>query len=637
MASLEKTLSFPVILLITINSIMGTGIFFLPSSGAGVAGPTSIISWILMAILSMGIGLVFAELVGMYPFAGGVYEYCKQAFGSFPSFLLGWMTMIAGNITIAMLVVGAIRYLNPSLPPLVNIGLSIFFVLIFNAMAYRGMQTSAMMLVTFGIITISSVVGLTIPGLFSFKAANLVPFWTHPFSATLLAVFFIAETFFGWETATFLAEETKDAEHVMPRAMWLATLLIGIMCVSFVVVSLANIPWQTFSSSATPLADLAAHYFGSGALAFASIIVYLAIIGTVAGWVVSAPRLIMSLAEDKLFLHQLAEIHPKYKTPYKAIIFQTLLASVLVVVGSASFEAILHLLLPVAISLYAAVLLAFIVLRYTRSDHPRPFKLWAGVPFASFLFLCLIGMVVYWAILDPTAVHTLTVVASFLLLGIPLYLLLLFTYNPDAILAATNLFAYWNVLLEDLLLPKRLRREILFIFRGLEGKHILEYGAGVGTLTLRLAEQVLPGGRVTATDLSAKNIRILERRLQKRGIVHVRTLHDSHHVNRIHPDVKDVDVVFSVGALGYVQDLRKVLKDLHRILPERGKVCFVEYVDYFKFLPNPKLLSDEAALKEEFRKSGYSVQVAKVKGLLWSYLFIYGEKTKHVHENLLYV
>ena len=70
MAALQKTLSFPVILIITINSIMGTGIFFLPALGAATAGPTSIISWFLMAAIAMGIGLVFAELVGMYPKAG---------------------------------------------------------------------------------------------------------------------------------------------------------------------------------------------------------------------------------------------------------------------------------------------------------------------------------------------------------------------------------------------------------------------------------------------------------------------------------------------------------------------------------------------------------------------------------------
>ena len=217
-------------------------------------------------------------------------------------------------------------------------------------------------------------------------------------------------------------------------------------------------------------------------------------------------------------------------------------------------------------------------------------------------------------------------------LGIPVYLLLLFTYNPEAIIQFTEFFSYGSLWLENFILPKRIRKEILIIFRELEEKHVLEYGAGVGTLTLHLAERVGPHGHVIATDISAKNLRILERRLRKRNITHVTTIHDPHQVNRIHPDVREVDIVFSVGMLSYIQDLQKVLRDIRRILPEHGKLCFVEYVDYFRVLPNPKWLDDHVALKEIFREAGFGVQVVKLHGLFWNYLFIYGEKTRHVEK-----
>ena len=109
MAELKRVLSYPVLLLIVINSILGTGIFFLPAMGAKIAGPASIISWLVLSVISIYMAMVFGELASMFPEAGGVYEFCKNAFGRFPSFLIGWLTLVGGNITIAMLMVGAIR------------------------------------------------------------------------------------------------------------------------------------------------------------------------------------------------------------------------------------------------------------------------------------------------------------------------------------------------------------------------------------------------------------------------------------------------------------------------------------------------------------------------------------------------
>ena len=175
MSELKKVLSFPVILLITINSIMGTGIYFLPAVGAQHAGPASIISWLLMSIIAIYIGMCFAELSSMFPKAGGVYEYSKQAYGRFISFLVGWITLIVGNITISMLIVGAIEYLLPYPLPLIKTILSLFFVLVFNYIAFKGMKVSAFMLVTFSILTLVMMVALIIPGFFKFQPTNFNP------------------------------------------------------------------------------------------------------------------------------------------------------------------------------------------------------------------------------------------------------------------------------------------------------------------------------------------------------------------------------------------------------------------------------------------------------------------------------
>ena len=88
-------------------------------------------------------------------------------------------------------------------------------------------------------------------------------------------------------------------------------------------------------------------------------------------------------------------------------------------------------------------------------------------------------------------------------------------------------------------------------------------------------------------------------------------------------------MIFSVGMLGYVQDIKKILKEMSDILPEAGKVCFIEYVDYFKIIPNPKLISKKNELIKTFRNAGFTVRIEKIKGFLWNYCLVYGIKTKH--------
>lgn len=627
MAELNRTLSFPTLLIITINSIMGTGIFFLPAVGAREAGPASIISWLIMSILAVAVGFIFGELVGMYPKSGGVYEYTKQAFGTFPSFIFGWMTLIAANVTIAMLVVGAVRYLNPALPGIAKITISIGIVVMFNYMAYRGMETSAVMLVAFGLVTLVTLLGLTVPGFFSFSTKNITPFFTHSADKVLLTIFLVAETFFGWETATFLAEETKDPERTMPRALWLGTIIIAILSLVFVVISLGNVPWQQFGLEKAPLSYLGIAYYGSGIESTVSMLVYLSIIGSVAGWVVAAPRLIMSLAKDKLFIQQFADIHEEHRTPHKAIFFQTIVTSILIVVGSGSYEILLELLVPIVLIMYAGVIGSFVLMRFTKPEQKRPFKVRFGVPLGILVILMLLAIFTAWAVTAHNAPAILQLAGSFIFAGVPVYLLLTYFYNPDALIRTMNRLAFLNLWFESLLVPKRVRREVLQFLSDARNKHVLEFGSGVGGLTLYLAEHVGSKGRVTALDVSEHNIRILKSRLEKRGHAHVSVVHDPHLVNRVHPDVQNIDMVVSLGNLSYLQDIEKVLQELAQILPRRGKLCFVEYIDMFFFLPNnPKWVKDPDEVQRIFNKAGFSVNLQVKRGMFWNYLYIYGVK-----------
>jgi len=259
---MKGVLSFKVILLVTINSIMGTGIWFLTASGAKYAGPASLISWGVLSIIAIYISMCFSELTSMFPKAGGVYEFAKQTYGRFWSFVIGWTTSIAGSVTISMLLLGALQYAIPAQYSNFYVPIAIGLVLLFNFIAYRGMQSSTYMLVGFALLTIGTVIAIIVPGFFHFNISNFSPFFVFPAMSMFLAIFFIAETFFGWESAIFLSAETKNPTKVMPKALIGGTIVISIFALLLTLTAMGAIPWQTYGESAAPLRDLGRIYFG---------------------------------------------------------------------------------------------------------------------------------------------------------------------------------------------------------------------------------------------------------------------------------------------------------------------------------------------------------------------------------------
>ncbi len=629
MGELKKVLSFRVLLLITINSIMGTGVFFLPAMGASIAGPASLISWVLLSFIAIYTGMCFAELASMYPTEGGVYEFCKHAYGRFWAFIIGWVTIISAYITIAMLVVGAIQYLLPVNAPIIKIVLSLFFIVAFNFIAYRGMKVSAMLLIAFSIITFSTLLALIIPGLFTIKLSNFTPFFVAPGSAIFVAIFFIAETFFGWETATFLAGETKDGAKVLPKALIAGTVIIAAICILFVFTSIGTMNWTQFGLSSTPLADLGELHFGMLGRSIFTILVYLSIIGSVAGWIVAAPRLILAMAKDKLFLSQFSAIHDVHKTPAKAILLQTITISIIVIVGAGSYELLLQLLVPLVLIMYSAVMLSLVVLRIHKPNAKRYFTVPFGKIGPIILVIFNAILLIMWLNHSESAFGILKLGFSFILLGIPLYFLIELYNDPDMIVSVNDAFANLHLMFESFNLPMHIRKEIMQSIGVIKGKKILEYGCNVGTLTQHLAEEAGEEGKVYATNISQNELKITEKRLaQKFNVVsNVELIYDIEHASRIHPSLSYVDCAVSVGMLSYVIDPNKVLKELASLLPKHGKVCFVEYVDYFHLLPNVEWLSDIKKIKRIFKDAGLLVHIRKKHWLFWNYMFIYGIKT----------
>lgn len=630
MAELKKSLGFWTVFSITITAMIGTGMFFGTAIAASIAGNASLLVWVFLGIITVYVGACFGELTSMFPSAGGIYEFSKQAFGrGLASFLIGWTSWVVINMMNSLLIVAALDYLLPKeIQIIYKIILAILIIGLLNYFAYLGTATIAAILGGFAFIIVMLLITIIMFGFGHINFANYTPFFTVSPVMLFVAFFFIVETFFGWENATFMAEETKNAEKVIPKALLSASIFVSILGILLAIVLLGVIPWQTLGNSTTPVADVTVRLFNPTYALIIAVGVALALIGSAAGGLIGSPRLLLGLARDKLFIEQLADIHPVHQTPYKAILFQTIVSAVVVIFGFGNYQNLLELLVPIALIMYSSVLIILSVLRFKKPNYPRPFKVWFGKTGPIIVSILYITVIITWLIYTPNAFNLLRLGLSFILFGIPIFLLLISYYDPDYIKTINDSFARLTILFENFNFPKKFRRELLSYFQDLDEKTILDYGAGVGTLTLHLAESVGPKGKIYATDLSLKNVEILKKRLQKKNYQNVEVIHDEHQFNRVHPSIKNVDAVFSVGMLSYVQDIRKVLKEIYKILQKDGKICMVEYVDYFWVMPDVKWLSSNQEIEKVFRESGFSVHVVRKRKMFWSYLIVYGIKSE---------
>ena len=626
MAELKRALGFGTILALSIASIMGTGMFFGAAIGASYSGNASILSWVILSFIAIYISMFFSELVAMFPKAGGVYEFSKQTYSRFTSFMVGWLAWVFGNLTTALLIVAAIDYLIPDPSQIVlKIALSITLIVLLNAIAFFGIEVSGLVVAVLATLSISLILSVIFPGIFIMDIGNLSPLFSYGTIPILITIFYIAESFYGWESATYLSEETKNPEKTIPKALICGTVIVGILAILLSLVSLGLVPFQILTATPAPLSIVFERIYSS----FGSLLnygVFIALIGSAAGGIITMPRLILAMARDKLFIAQLSDIHPIFKTPHKAIIFQTIISLIVFGMAFGRYRTLLSLLLPLGLIMYMFIIMIVPILRHRRPNAHRGFKVPFGKIGAYLLVGFLFSLMALWIIAEPNAWYILKLGLSFVAIGIPIYLLLEMYYNPDFIVGINDALAYLTLLTERFILPKSIRHEILVLLGDIRSKTILEFGCSVGTLTLHLAENVKPGGKVYATDLSEKDLIITKNRMIKKGHTHVVVIHDEHQINRVHPDVPHVDAIVSIGMMGYLQDVKKVLREMWELMPYGGKIVFLDYADFFKVIPNVAWLSKDQVIERIFRDAGFSVFVRRQKGVFWNYVYVYGVK-----------
>lgn len=329
--------------------IIGASIFVQPSEITGrvpsVAGVFLV--WSIAGLLTLFGALACAELSSAFPETGGVYVFLKQAFSPVLGFLWGWAMFwsMHSGIIAAIAVVFA-RYAAFFVP--VGDGgiraIAIIGIVALSAINYAGVRQGSAVQTAFTIgkvaailliIVLGFVLGSRLPDHFVVNSAGgaggIGQIRLREFALALVAGLF---AFGGWHMVTYAAEETRDPRRTIPRALVIGILIVTGCYVALNAVYLYILPLETVAASTRVAADAATVLAGPRGAAAISGLVIFSTFGALSGVVLAGPRVYFAMARDGLLFRWIAEIHPRFRTPHRAIVLQAVWSSVLVATGT---------------------------------------------------------------------------------------------------------------------------------------------------------------------------------------------------------------------------------------------------------------------------------------------------------------
>jgi basic amino acid/polyamine antiporter, APA family len=393
---------------LTIGAVIGTGIFLTAGDVArSLPHPLLALSaWIVGGLLVLAGALSYAELGAMYPRAGGLYHFLREAWGPLPGFLYGWtclLVIMTGGI--AAIAVGFGEYFGALVPAFS----SAHTVLALGAFRVNGAQLAALLAITlltaanhfgvregagvqnlFTIAKLAAIAALVVGGFAVAPAVHMN--WSAPLPSApgaLLAPFGVALiatlwTYDGWYALTFSAGEVRDPRRDLPRGLVAGVLVVIIAYALLNLVYLRALSVPELGATSRVAEVAARRLFGDRAARAMTAAVAVSAFGCLAATILYSSRVYQPMAADGVFFRGVATIHPRWRTPVAALWLQSGWAAVLALTGS--YTQLFTYVTFGGVLFHVAAGLALFRLRVTRPDVARPYRAW-GWPLVPALFV----------------------------------------------------------------------------------------------------------------------------------------------------------------------------------------------------------------------------------------------------------
>jgi basic amino acid/polyamine antiporter, APA family len=337
MVELERSLNLWQITLMSIGVILGAGIYVVIGEAAGLAGNTLWLSFILAAVVASFTGLSYVELASRFPTAAAEYTYVEQSFGKRFAWVTGWMIIAGSIIGSATVALGFARYLSAIIHTPV-IATAFVALIIIGFVLFLGVQETASITIIFTLIEAAGLIIVIFVGLPSFGSVDYTQM-AQGIRGLLQAGVLIFFGYIGFEGITRLANETKQPEKTIPKAILISLLVTTILYILVGLAAVSVVSFSDLASSKAPLGLVAQQWFGEKSFLALSVIALFSTFNTSLAMLLSGSRLVYGMAEEKGLPTVFTKVSKKTKTPWVAIIGVVLASLLFLFIGDVAIVA----------------------------------------------------------------------------------------------------------------------------------------------------------------------------------------------------------------------------------------------------------------------------------------------------------
>lgn len=430
---------------IVVGTMIGTGIFIVPADMARTTGTAERVYavWIVGGLLSLFGAFAYAELGAAIPEAGGEYAYIGRAFGRVWGFLFGWMHSIVGRTaSVATIAAGLLRFwgfLDPRVAaPLWTVHwtlpwraaeysfvftlaqpLAVLVIAAVTFVNYLGVRLGGQVQVALTIIKVAAI-GIVIAAGLALGTHAIMPHAAAGAGGTL-GGFFVALVAAlwacdGWSNVNLVGSEVIQPGRNIPRALIAGVSTVVALYILTSAACFHSLPFHQAATSLHVVSDAVQQFAGRRAANWLTLAMVLCALGTLNSSILSGARVDYAMARDGIFFRVARGIHPRFRTPANALVFQACLASVLALTGT--FEDLYSLFIFAQWIFYCLATAAVIRLRYTEPGLERPYRTW-GYPALPVIFILGGGAVIGSILIDRPLRAGLGL--AFILLGLVFY------------------------------------------------------------------------------------------------------------------------------------------------------------------------------------------------------------------------
>lgn len=388
---------------IGLGGIIGVGIFVLTGVAAAKhAGPAVILSFLIAGLASAAAALCYAEFAGLIPIAGSAYTYSYAVLGEGAAWMIGWDLLLEYTLVIAVVAIGWSGYAQEILgqigihlpvwaqgAPGTGSGHAVDLVAIVISLAIAalltlGIEWGAKFNNIMVFIKLAIVLVVILIGVFYIHPANWHPFMPFGFHGVMGGAALVFFAVFGYDTLTTAAEESKNPQRDLPKAVVFSLAIALCLYIGMSLVITGMVPYQTLNNAA-PIAKAFDHVGLTWITIFISAAAIAGILSVLFSFMLAGSRIWFSMSRDGLLPGWFSKLHPKFQTPYRP----TLIIGAITALVS-GFTPIAEVAELVNIGTLAAFILictSIIVLRKKRPDLERKFQT-PFVPFIPLIGIC---------------------------------------------------------------------------------------------------------------------------------------------------------------------------------------------------------------------------------------------------------